>query len=85
MKMCPLAPLSPKEKGSTEGFSLTEEALCVRCLRCELLFHRSSVECTLLTGKGASPTRVWCYPKSEPSRDYRAPLQVVAAKSLREA
>jgi hypothetical protein len=56
--MCALAPLSPHTKvdGSTEGFYLTEEALCFSLLRCELLLHRSSVyaECTLLTDDGAT-------------------------------
>ena len=37
------------ERGSTEGLYLTEAALFSSLLCCELLLHRSSVECTLLT------------------------------------
>ena len=42
------------ERGSTKGLHLTEAALFSSPLRCELLFHRSSVECTLLTDDGAN-------------------------------
>ena len=42
------------ERGSTKGLHLTEAALFSSPLRCELLFHRSSVECTLLTDDSAN-------------------------------
>jgi hypothetical protein len=42
------------KRGSTEGLYLTEAALFLSLLRCELLLHRSSVECTLLTDDGAN-------------------------------
>ena len=49
-----LAPCLLNGRGSTEGLCLTEAALFSSLLRCELLFRRSSVECTLLLDDGAN-------------------------------